>query len=90
MAMKHLTAVRFEKFSSRHFHSLWKEWLWKRPKELLGIAILLVAPAASAASDVAGASDPLGLVRVPHSWVVLFENDDELNDNNKKHVEILK
>jgi hypothetical protein len=45
---------------------------------LLSVALLLVAPAAIAASDIAGASDPIGLARVPHSWIVLYEQDDEL------------
>ena len=42
--------------------------------------MLLLAPAAIAASDIAGASDPAGIVRVPHSWIVVYERDDDLRN----------
>lgn len=48
-------------------------WLW-----FTLVACLLVAPLAIAAADVAGAADPVGLARMPHSWIVRYERDEEL------------
>jgi hypothetical protein len=46
----------------------------------MSLVLLLLAPAAIAASDIAGASDPAGIVRVPHSWIVVYERDDDLRN----------
>lgn len=45
---------------------------------LLASACLLASPPASAATDVAGAADPADLARMPHSWIVRYELDEEL------------
>ena len=44
------------------------------------LAVFLVPWFASSAwsSDVAGSADPLGLARVPDSWIVGYERDDQL------------
>jgi len=42
------------------------------------ISCLLVATNATAAEDIPGAADPLGIDRYPRSWIVLYELDDEL------------
>jgi hypothetical protein len=42
------------------------------------ISFLLVATQALAASDIPGAADPLGIDRYPRSWIVLYDQDDEL------------
>ncbi|MDA1077222.1 MAG: DUF4892 domain-containing protein [Proteobacteria bacterium] len=38
---------------------------------------LLVAPVALAASDQSGSTDPLGIQRYPHSWILSYEKDDD-------------
>jgi len=77
MLMNDFLVFRPRKFYLRSSERL-RCWLCKWVKELLSLALLLVAPAAVAASDIAGASDPFGIDRVPHSWIVLYQRDDEL------------
>jgi hypothetical protein len=45
---------------------------------ILALLLLWVSPSVEAAADVSGARDPLGIVRVPDSWIVAYERDDTL------------
>ncbi len=45
---------------------------------LIVLPLLLAAGGPANAADVEGAVDPLGLSRVPHSWIVAYERDDAL------------
>ena len=40
------------------------------------VTLLLAAGHSAFAADVSGSSDPLGLQRMPHSWIVGYERDD--------------
>ena len=48
------------------------------PSFLLLIPMLLAAGLPAWSADVAGSADPLGLARMPHSWIVGYERDDSL------------
>lgn len=45
---------------------------------VLGSCAILSTVTVQAAEDTPGARDPLGLPRVPHSWIVRYEQDDEV------------
>ncbi len=52
---------------------------WSRPLLRLGLLPLLLAMGVLAhAADLDGSADPLGLERMPHSWIVGYERDDAL------------
>ena len=46
--------------------------------ELLLLFIGMPLATTGWAADVSGSRDPLGLARVPHSWIVAYENDESL------------
>ncbi len=47
-----------------------------RAARLLAASLIVLVTWPAQAADVAGSMDPLGLARMPHSWIVAYERDD--------------